>query len=126
MLWTPACAQEGADEEFPIPAAADLRLHRHVGSCLLDVVTDCEYVADNGSLNDHLHGAPSSYSPVAGSWEKRFEVLLGAARGIPSSGVHGHISSSNIHLDGASVTCPLNKETDDGAGGKLQLLHSDE
>ncbi|XP_040384592.1 putative serine/threonine-protein kinase-like protein CCR3 isoform X1 [Oryza brachyantha] len=64
----------------------------------------------NGTLDDHLHGPPSSpsSSPVTTSWRTRFEVLLGVSRAVEflqSYGeqpvIHRDIKPSNILLDDA-------------------------
>ncbi|EEE52533.1 probable serine/threonine-protein kinase PBL21 [Oryza sativa Japonica Group] len=68
----------------------------------------------NGTLDDHLHGAPSSSpSPVTTSWRTRVEILLGVSRAVEhlqsssSDGerrrpvIHRDIKPSNILLDDA-------------------------
>uniref|UniRef100_A0A0D3HPP7 Protein kinase domain-containing protein n=1 Tax=Oryza barthii TaxID=65489 RepID=A0A0D3HPP7_9ORYZ len=63
-----------------------------------------EYM-ENGSLDSHLHGPPSS-SPVMTSWKTRIEILLGVSRAIEymkSYGerpvIHRDIKPANILLD---------------------------
>uniref|UniRef100_A0A0E0RBU7 Protein kinase domain-containing protein n=1 Tax=Oryza rufipogon TaxID=4529 RepID=A0A0E0RBU7_ORYRU len=63
-----------------------------------------EYM-ENGSLDSHLHGPPSS-SPVMTAWRTRIEILLGVSRAIEymqSYGerpvIHRDIKPANILLD---------------------------
>uniref|UniRef100_J3NA26 Protein kinase domain-containing protein n=1 Tax=Oryza brachyantha TaxID=4533 RepID=J3NA26_ORYBR len=75
-----------------------------------------EYM-ENGSLDDHLHGPPSSSSspsPVMASWRMRIEILLGVSRAIEylhgddddcgAAVVHRDIKPSNILLDSSWVS----------------------
>uniref|UniRef100_A0A0E0GG69 non-specific serine/threonine protein kinase n=1 Tax=Oryza nivara TaxID=4536 RepID=A0A0E0GG69_ORYNI len=85
----------------------------------------------NGSLYDHLHGSPHTFSRsssgVGLSWEQRFKVALGTARALAylhhdcrPQVLHLNIKSSNIMLDKDFEA----KLSDYGFGKLLPILGS--